>query len=224
MPLYVLPACVTCNRAIQEGIYNSQFYPNLFQMFSAFLVLGLILIVLTWLSTRKHQALVRRRGGVMVLNPVPLTTAAMVIGIGLGGFVDGIVFHQMLQWHNMLSHKLPPDDTIAKSVNMFWDGIFHAFCLLATLLGIILLFRALRREAINKSARLLGGGIVAGWGLFNIVEGIIDHHILRLHLVREITPNPDLWNYGFLGFSVLLFIVGFLVMQRRIPKERHAGE
>ena len=27
----------------------------------------------------------------------------IVIGVGLGGFVDGILLHQILQWHHMLS-------------------------------------------------------------------------------------------------------------------------
>jgi uncharacterized membrane protein len=27
----------------------------------------------------------------------------LLLGIGLGGFFDGIVLHQILQWHHMLS-------------------------------------------------------------------------------------------------------------------------
>ena len=27
----------------------------------------------------------------------------IILGVGLGGFVDGIVLHQVLQWHHMLS-------------------------------------------------------------------------------------------------------------------------
>ena len=29
----------------------------------------------------------------------------ILLGIGLGGFVDGIVLHQILQWHHMLSSE-----------------------------------------------------------------------------------------------------------------------
>jgi uncharacterized membrane protein len=36
------------------------------------------------------------------------TVAGILIGIGMGGFVDGIVLHQMAQWHNMLSNIVPP--------------------------------------------------------------------------------------------------------------------
>ena len=27
--------------------------------------------------------------------------AGIVLGLGLGGFVDGIALHQIMQWHNM---------------------------------------------------------------------------------------------------------------------------
>jgi hypothetical protein len=43
-----------------------------------------------------------------------------------GGFVDGIVFHQVLQWHNMRSARLPPDNLLDTKIKMFWDGLFHA--------------------------------------------------------------------------------------------------
>lgn len=44
-----------------------------------------------------------------------LAFAAIVLGIGLGGFVDGIVLHQILQWHEMLSNKIPPDTLVNKA-------------------------------------------------------------------------------------------------------------
>jgi hypothetical protein len=36
------------------------------------------------------------------------TAASVVLGVGLGGFIDGIILHQLLQWHHMLSSwRLP---------------------------------------------------------------------------------------------------------------------
>ncbi len=52
------------------------------------------------------------------------TMAGMLIGIGMGGFVDGIVLHQIAQWHNMLSNVVPPHTMDAMRVNMTWDGLF----------------------------------------------------------------------------------------------------
>ena len=34
--------------------------------------------------------------------------AGVVLGLGLGGFVDGITLHQIMQWRNMGSAVLPP--------------------------------------------------------------------------------------------------------------------
>jgi nucleoside-diphosphate kinase len=46
----------------------------------------------------------RRRGTRQEPGSVTRTRApGILLGIGLGGFVDGIVLHQMLQWHHMLT-------------------------------------------------------------------------------------------------------------------------
>jgi uncharacterized membrane protein len=72
----------------------------------------------------------------------PLVAAGVCLGAGLGGFLDGILLHQILQWHNMLSSVRPPTDLVSMKVNMLWDGVFHAFTWLATVVGVVLLFRA----------------------------------------------------------------------------------
>ncbi|MBA2622097.1 MAG: DUF2243 domain-containing protein [Chthoniobacterales bacterium] len=41
-------------------------------------------------------------------NQKPLVMAGAFMCIGLGGFFDGILFHQLLQIHNMLSAIRPP--------------------------------------------------------------------------------------------------------------------
>lgn len=210
-----LHACITCNKKVQEAIFDSQFYPNLLAMLSPFILLAVIVGGLVWLFGKRYRNPVGVQGPVKVYNPVPLTTAALVLGIGLGGFVDGIVLHQILQWHEMLSNKIPPTDLVAKTVNMFWDGIFHTFCLLVVLVGVVMLWKTGRRSDADRNGNLLWGGLLAGWGLFNILEGIMDHHILKLHNVREITENVPAWNFGFLGFSVVLLGAGWAIMKKR---------
>jgi uncharacterized membrane protein len=69
----------------------------------------------------------------------PLISAGVLIGAGMGGFVDGIVLHQLLQWHNMLSARLPPDNLVGAKINMFWDGVFHAAVWVMTAIGLTLL-------------------------------------------------------------------------------------
>lgn len=202
-------ACPFCNKQIRQGIYDSQFYPNLFLMLSAFIVLAAIVIILAIVTARQHRNRTRSNPSRQVLSPVPLTTASVVLGIGLGGFVDGIVLHQLLQVHEMLSNKIVATNYVGKSVNMFWDGVFHLFCLGVVITGIILLWKLMLRNDFDRSGTLFAAGLLWGWGIFNLVEGIIDHQLLKLHNVIEYADNHDIGNYAFLGVSVILFLAGW---------------
>ena len=213
-------ACPLCNKEVMDGIYDSQFYPNLFMMMSAFIVIAVVVIALTAITAKKHKTRLANNPNAAILSPVPLTTASMVLGIGLGGFVDGIVLHQIFQVHEMLSNKIPATDYIGKSVNMFWDGIFHFFCLIVVLVGVILMWKLLSRKNVDRSGKLLSGGLLLGWGLFNIIEGIIDHHLLKLHNVIELSPNHDTGNFIFLGVSIVMIIVGYGLANSRSKYER----
>jgi uncharacterized membrane protein len=190
-------------------------------MLSAFFILAIIVFVLAKVSTKRHKLMVIGNASYASLSPVPLTTASMILGIGLGGFIDGIILHQILQWHEMLTNKVPNTTLDGKSINMFWDGIFHFFCLFVVLTGLFFLWKLFSRPDANKSGKLLIGGMILGWGLFNIVEGVIDHHLLRLHNVKETTSNPDFWNYGFIIVSLVMLIVGYVLVYKRNHYTQH---
>lgn len=128
------------------------------------------------------------------------TIAGILLGIGLGGFVDGILLHMILQWHNMLSNVVPPHTMDAMKVNMLWDGLFHAFTWTVTVIGLFLLWGVAKRSAPLPSTLSFTGLLVTGFGLFNLVEGIIDHHLLALHHVKEV-PEPLVWDLGFLAIG-----------------------
>jgi uncharacterized membrane protein len=136
-----------------------------------------------------------------------LIAAGVLLGSGLGGFFDGILLHQILQWHNMLSSKVSPIDLVRMKYNMLWDGLFHAFAWLITVLGLSLLWRAGRRSDVPWSTRTFLGSLALGWGLFNLIEGVIDHQLLGLHHVHP-GENQLGWDLGFLGLGVLLGIAG----------------
>jgi uncharacterized membrane protein len=143
----------------------------------------------------------------------PLVTAGLVLGVGLGGFVDGILLHQILQWHNMLSAVVPPTDLVTMKYNMVWDGLFHAVTWLTCAVGVGLLFRAGRRADAAWSGRLLLGALVGGWGLFNFVEGTIDHQLLGIHHVHP-GSGQLAWDVGF----VLLAGLGFMALGYAIAR------
>ena len=118
-------------------------------------------------------------------NYRPLIGAGLLMGAGLGGFLDGIVFHQLLQLHNMLSARLPPVSLEAAKINMLWDGLFHSFTWAMSALALAMLWRVGERGDVPWSGRTYLGSLLCGWGLFNVLEGVIDHHLLGIHHVIE---------------------------------------
>ena len=154
-----------------------------------------------------------------------LRAPAIVTGIGLGGFFDGIVLHQVFQLHHMLSNTgadrfglaVYDEGTVAGlRTNVLWDGLFHVATYLFVLVGLLLLWRALRRTAPpHLPWRLLWGGLLAGWGIFNLVEGVVDHHILAVHHVYDTgdATTTLLLDLLFLASGVVLMFVGWSMMR-----------
>ncbi len=134
------------------------------------------------------------------------TAAGILLGVGMGGFVDGIVLHQIFQWHNMVSNWVPPTTMEAMSFNMVWDGVFHAAVWAVTLVGVLMLRGAAQRRDPIPSLAAFVGQLFFGWGLFNLVEGVIDHQILGVHYVRQV-PNYQLYNLTFLAVGGVLFVL-----------------
>jgi uncharacterized membrane protein len=148
----------------------------------------------------------------------------ILLGIGLGGFLDGIVLHQILQWHHMLtSEGSYPKTTVAGlETNTLWDGLFHAATWVAVLVGIWILWRRTTDWRWAVSGRAFVGWMLVGWGAFNLVEGVVDHHILTIHHVREGAGiNETAWDLGFLAFGALLVIGGWLLARVGLSK-RHS--
>ena len=136
----------------------------------------------------------------------------IVLGLGLGGLADGIVLHQIVQWHNMGSAVLPPTTMEAMKQNMAWDGWFHVVTLLLTVVGVYLLLRDAREGALLPGAGAFTGQLLLGWGIFNLVEGLVDHHLLGIHHVRDMPMHVPLYDWLFVGLGgVGLIAIGWLL-------------
>lgn len=147
-------------------------------------------------------------------NYRPLIVAGIVLGLGQAGFFDGIIFHQLLQWHHMFS-SIKTDMTVAgMEINTFGDGMFHLLDWILTLTGIVLLWQAGRQKEVLWSGRVLLGAILIGAGIFNLVEGILDHHLLQIHHLKP-GPHEFLWDLGFLLSGVVLITLGWSLTQHR---------
>jgi uncharacterized membrane protein len=151
------------------------------------------------------------------MNKSPLIAAGTLMGIGMGGFIDGILFHQILQLHSMLSARLPQDSVVNIKVSMVWDGLFHLLTWIATAVSIKLLWDAAKKRDVPWSGRMFWGSLFIGWGIFNLVEGIIDHYILQIHHVVE-RAGLSVYDHLFLASGVIFIIAG-MSMIRSASKE-----
>jgi uncharacterized membrane protein len=170
---------------------------------------------------------VRRAGTTQTTEAAPadrpsITVAGILLGIGFGGFFDGILLHQILQWHHMLTSTGDhPATTVAGlEDNTLADGLFHALTFVAALTGLAVLWKAVGRGAVLAGRHLLGL-MLAGWGSFNLVEGLVDHQVLTVHHV-----NPDnvvLWDALFLVLGAVLLVGGLALARSGARSEESTG-
>lgn len=143
----------------------------------------------------------------------PAVTSGLLLGLGLGGFVDGIVLHQILQWHHMVSHvaDYPVSTVEGLEVNTLADGFFHLGAWILVVAGSITTIVAWRQGRLAPNWRFHLGLVLAGWGIFNVVEGVVNHHILAIHHVRDDLGGPISWDIGFLALGVILVLAGYVM-------------
>jgi uncharacterized membrane protein len=157
-----------------------------------------------------------------------IRNAALLLGIGLGGFLDGTVLHQIAHWHQMLSAQVAPETIEAMRRNMSADGWFHFAAWGVTFAGVLVLWSGIRGPGRLPSTRTLLGYMLVGWGAFNLVEGVIAHHILELHHVRDLPTHIVFYDWAFLIVSGALILIGLAVRdgKDRVPAplaDRRAG-
>ena len=153
-------------------------------------------------------------------SPVP----GLLLGLGLGGFVDGIVLHQLLQWHHLLTGTdgHPAGTLTGLEANVVADGLFHTATWLLVLAGTATMLAAWRAGRLPPSWSAHVGLLLAGWGVFNLVEGVVDHHLLGVHHVRDDLGAPLSWDLGFLALGAVLVVVGTLLYRRGRPADWRA--
>jgi uncharacterized membrane protein len=147
---------------------------------------------------------------------LPTRSSGLLLGMGLGGFVDGIVLHQILQWHHMVSsvEGWPVSTLAGLEANTVADGLFHVATWGLTVAGTITAIVAWRQGRLAPSWSFQAGLVLAGWGIFNLVEGLVDHHLLGVHHVRDDLGGPIGWDLGFLLVGVLQIVGGTLLYRR----------
>jgi uncharacterized membrane protein len=131
--------------------------------------------------------------------------AGVLIGIGVAGFVDETVFHQLLHWHHFWDGGTPGAALVS-------DGIFHAGSWLGLVAGAFWI----------ADLRAWVAGILLGAGAFQLYDGTVQHKLLHLHQIRyrvSIWPYDLVWNVT----AGLLLVAGAVLWQHSRRRRRPDG-
>ncbi|MFD1858696.1 DUF2243 domain-containing protein [Aeromicrobium camelliae] len=135
--------------------------------------------------------------------------AGLLFGAGIAAsMIDLFIFHLWLQWHHFYDRSTP-------HVGLIADGFFHAVGWFITVAGLFLLADARRRGGVHWPRWI--GAVLSGVGAFQLLDGVLNHQILRIHQIRY---GVDLLLYDtiWIGTAIAALLVGLLVLSRTRPR------
>ena len=138
------------------------------------------------------------------IDPREAALPGALLGIGVMGAVDEIVFHQVLQWHHFFVHT-------GSFGQIFSDGLFHALTASLLVVAAIVLWVRRRRFAAIVTSRTFWGATLLGMGAFQVFDGTVNHKLLRLHPVRVGIEDQLPYDIAWIGSGVVLLAAGWLV-------------
>ncbi|WP_437380172.1 DUF2243 domain-containing protein [Inquilinus limosus] len=143
------------------------------------------------------------------MGPSPRTRWGIALGFALGGFFDGILLHQILQWHHLLS-LVPGIGDLRMQV--LWDGYFHALMYVIAAIALWGLWRARRSD--ERGERVYGA-VLAGFGLWHVVDALLSHWVVGIHRIKVDSASPLAWDLlWFAVFGLLPLALGWFVLRR----------
>ncbi|HKO88399.1 MAG TPA: DUF2243 domain-containing protein [Burkholderiales bacterium] len=150
---------------------------------------------------------------------------AYALGIALGGFFDGILLHQLLQWHHLLSAV---DTGIFSDLRgqVLADGLFHALMYLVAVGALWALLRTRAQMAQPSANRRLTAGLLIGFGIWHVLDAVLSHWLLGIHRIRVDVANPLPWDIAWvLVFGLVPIVIGLSMRKRAesTPPDHGAG-
>jgi uncharacterized membrane protein len=146
--------------------------------------------------THKHYQRGERR-----LPQRAVQQIGLMLGVGIMGAVDEIIFHQLLQWHHFYMNT-------TEYWRIFSDGLFHMLTTVLLFSGAILLFLQRRTISPITRNRPFWAAIFVGAGAFQLFDGTVNHKLLRLHQVRENVENLLPYDIGWILSGLIILAIG----------------
>jgi uncharacterized membrane protein len=140
-------------------------------------------------------------------DPRAVLWASVPLGIGLIGAIDEIIFHQLLQWHNLYVDA-------SERWRIFSDGLLHTFTLAMLFYGAWRLWQQRQPFSTILSSKPFWAGILLGGGGFQLWDGVVDHWLLRLHPVREGVDNIWLYDTLWIASALLMLAIGWAIWRQ----------
>jgi uncharacterized membrane protein len=145
-------------------------------------------------------------------SDAPLRWPTFLLGFSLGGFFDGILLHQILQWHHLLSGVAAVQDVRAQ---VLADGLFHALMYFVAAVALIKLWRRRAAFAAPRADWALCGHALVGFGCWHIVDGVFSHWVTGIHRIRSNAASPLLWDVlWFFVFGVVPVVLGLWMLRK----------
>jgi uncharacterized membrane protein len=128
-----------------------------------------------------------------------LCFAAFWLGFALSGFFDGILLHQVLQWHHLLSGlDIQGSPFAVVRFQVLADGYFHLLMYVIAALALWLLWRARSTFDHSGASKLLISWLLIGFGVWHFVDAVASHWVIQIHRIKMDAENPLLWDIGWL--------------------------
>lgn len=119
------------------------------------------------------------------------------MGVAFGGFFDGIVLHQILQWHHLLS-GLSGGRWGDLRVQLLADGLFHALMYVLAAIALVLLVRRRHSLSVPGARDALLVMFITGFALWHLLDAVLSHWLLGIHRIRMDSTQPMAWDIGWL--------------------------
>ncbi|HYH19958.1 MAG TPA: DUF2243 domain-containing protein [Azospirillum sp.] len=149
--------------------------------------------------------------------------AGYLLGFGLGGFFDGILLHQVLQWHHLLSALDGPAFRDLR-VQVLADGLFHVVMYVVAAAGLWLLWRTRDQFARPGADRWMFANTLIGFGVWHVADSILSHWVLGIHRIRMDSEIPLVWDLvWFAVFGVAVAAAGWLLRRGAGPGTPSGG-
>ncbi|CAA7624006.1 DUF2243 domain-containing protein [Magnetospirillum sp. UT-4] len=141
-----------------------------------------------------------------------LAWSSVLLGFALGGFFDGILLHQILQWHHLLS-GLESGGFARIEGQILADGLFHLLMYAVAAVGLALLWLA--RDEFAQAGRGVFALLLMGFGGWHGLDAVVSHWLLGIHRIRMDTEVPLAYDLAWVAvFGLLPFLAGAWLLRR----------